>query len=53
MPAANAPTQKVHWELPADVHRALKVRAARDGKTIPAVAVDALRVALGLKRKET
>lgn len=33
----------INYELPEDLHRALKVRAAEEGKTLKQVILDALR----------
>lgn len=48
MNAASTRSQTVHWRLPRDIHRALKIRAAEAGSTIPAVAAAMLRRQLGL-----
>jgi len=43
------PEKQIHVKLPADVHRALVARSSEEERSINAVVVRALRVALGLK----
>lgn len=36
----------IHYELPDDLHRALKIKAAEEGKTLKQVILDALWVSV-------
>lgn len=39
----------LHYDIPDDLHRALKVRAAQEGKTLKALLIEILVSAVGEK----
>jgi plasmid stability protein len=43
----------IHYELPDDLHRALKIRAAEEGVTLKALIIRFLELGLGVERELT
>jgi hypothetical protein len=43
----------IHYELPDDLHRALKIRAAEEGVTLKALIIRYLELGLGVERELT
>lgn len=50
MPRVDNTEKQVHVKLPADVHKALWMRAAEEERSINTTVVRALRAYLGLKQ---